>query len=172
MVYDWIVYIEDKDKFINLVDRLLTIIKNNPIAIKKGNIKIYTLPHSRYDTTASTQPPFSQINIQISQGRTEKRILITPMKNRYELNSSIFVKVINKETLAIYDVYEDWFNLLKNQSIPIINNGMLYKDNIINEGRFCGLDESRINDEIAKLSEIASLYKINLEQSKYGTHIA
>ncbi len=146
--YDWIVYIENTKKLENLIDRVRTTINENAVGIKKDNIKIHILPHSKFGLTEHTEPPLSQINIQIAENGNDKNLLVAPMKDRLDFNSSIMVNAITDETKLLCKVYEEWFDLIKKQSIPIIDNRQVNIDNIIKQGLLLGLNKEHMIDEV------------------------
>ncbi len=154
--YFWLTYANKPVKYLAVVDRLKTSLRQNTAAARRGRITMHLLPLSvRVQNGESTYgAPVPQINLQIAHVSERRDILITPARTRSDPTDTIhFIEDTPEETSAA-NGFEEWFDLLRSECIPIIDNGGVYLGNLSAVGRILGMDDSVVREEVESVRAI------------------
>ena len=164
MEYFWLTYADKPVKYLAVVDRLKTSLRQNTAAALRGRITMHLLPLSVRvrDGEAAYGAPVPQINMQIAYVSQRRDILITPARTRSDQTDTIhFIEDTPEETSAANGL-EEWFDLLQSECIPVLNNGAAYLGNLSTVGLAIGMEESVVQEEIESVRAI--LEEVNVEE--------
>ena len=156
MIYTWITYVNNAQKFFALIDRLIKTLTANAVAARRGRLAIYLLPHSAHVDGKQIQigPPISQVGIQISYSNGVRTANICPMRGRSDPGIALQLTETTARRNPAITAYEQWFDLLKSQCLPVLVDGNVSLDNVCAEARATGIDSKTIADEMSRVEAV------------------
>ena len=153
--YEWIICVESLTKFLNLIDRIISICGASPTGIRTGFTEIYVL-----DVAGDKLPTIP--NLQICSDGGGKSLVVSFMETRSRIGNTIVAAGPSVFGRALTESAERWFDLLKQDSMPLIAKNCIQLANLRSLGQRFISDKSLLEKELRSVEMAARRANVTL----------